>query len=193
MPGGFARKLHARTRASRENGELKPSTGADTHSASLESVPIRRPRAIARPDQTNETSDLVSYWARLRGPRRYPSCAEIDHKMVSFFWPFSILFRITDGGETIEIERSIDPISSFRGGLARATDDDDAPQFALTEWIVSVARNAAFQRQPVVATTTIPGPYENRTYRGVAVPFAEAEAIDHVLAHYMPIEGDEDD
>jgi hypothetical protein len=190
MAGGFARKLHARTRAARQEEELHPEPSAERHGASLASVPIRRPRAIARADQTQETNDLIAYWARLRGPRRYPSCAEIDRKVVSFFWPFSILFRISDGGETIEIDSSIDPLSSFQGGLARATDDDEAPQFALTEWIVSVARNAALQRQPVLATTIIPGPIETRTYRGVAVPFSEGETIDHVLAHYLPVDDD---
>ena len=188
MPGGFARKLHARTRAARQIEETNPNAGADHHSASLETVPIRRQRAIARPDQTNESNDLIGYWSRLRGPRRFPASAEIDRKMVSFFWPFSILFRVSDGGETIEIDSSIDPVSSFTGGLARATDDDEAPQFALTEWIVSVARNAAMQRQPVTATTVIPGPFDNRSYRGVAVPFSDGDTIDHVLAHYLPVD-----
>ena len=190
MAGGFARKLHARTRAARQAAAQKAGTTTDQHSASLQSVKIRRQRAVARPDQSNDSSDLVSYWARLRGPRRYPTSKEIDTKIVSFFWPFSILFKVTDGGETIEIERSIDPLSSFQGGLARATDDEDAPQFALTEWIVSVARHAAMQREPVHATTVIPGPFENRTYRGVAVPFADGDTIDHVLAHYLPVDDD---
>lgn len=190
MPGGFARKVHLRTRAGREREAQNANSTADHHTASLESVPIRRPRAIARPDQTNESSDLVSYWVRLRGPRRFPTSKEIDAKMVSFFWPFSILFKVSDGGETIEIERSIDPLSSFQGGLARATGDNDAPQFALTEWIVSVARHAALQREPVTATTMIPGPIGNRHYRGVAVPFADGDAIDHVLAHYLPVDDD---
>ena len=188
MPGGFARKLHARTRAARQSEDANPKASADRHCTSLETVPIRRHRAIARPDQTDASSDLVGYWSRLRGPRRFPAAAEIDRKMVSFFWPFSILFRVSDGGETIEIDSSIDPVSSFPGGLARATDDDEAPQFALTEWIVSVARNAAVERQPVSATTVIPGRYDNRSYRGVAVPFADGDMIDHVLAHYLPVE-----
>jgi hypothetical protein len=190
MPGGFARKLHARTRAARQTESQNANPPADHHSASLASVPIRRPRAIARPDQTNDASDLISYWARLRGPRRFPTSKEIDAKMVSFFWPFSILFKVSDGGETIEIERSIDPLSSFQGGLARATGDDGAPQFALTEWIVSVARHAAVQREPVTATTQIPGPFANRSYKGVAVPFSDGDIIDHVLAHYLPVEDD---
>jgi len=188
MPGGFARKLHARTRAARRSEDTNPNAAANHHSASLETVPIRRQRAIARPDQSNGSSDLVGYWSRLRGPRRFPAAAEIDRKMVSFFWPFSILFRVSDNGETIEIESSIDPVSSFPGGLARATDDDEAPQFALTEWIVSVARNAAMQRQPVAATTVIPGQFDNRSYRGVAVPFSDGDTIDHVLAHYLPVD-----
>jgi len=190
MPGGFARKLHARTRAARQAEGQAANAATDHHSASLETVPIRRPRAIVRPDQTNESSDLIAYWARLRGPRRYPTSKEIDTKMVSFFWPFSILFKVSDGGETIEIERSIDPMSSFQGGLARATGEDGAPQFALTEWIVSVARNAAVQREPVTATTQIPGPDMNRSYKGIAVPFSDGDTIDHVLAHYMPEDDD---
>lgn len=190
MPGGFARKIHERTRAARESQEQTAGSTADQQTASLENVPIRRPRAVVRPEQTNESSDLVAYWARLRGPRRFPTCQEIDQKIVSFFWPFSILFKVSDGGETIEIERSIDPLSSFQGGLARATNDEAAPQFALTEWIVSVARNAALQREPVTATTQIPGPADNRTYRGVAVPFSDGDTIGHVLAHYLPVDDD---
>jgi hypothetical protein len=190
MPGGFARKIHERTRAARERQDQTAGSTADQQTASLESVPIRRPRLVARPDQTTESNDLVAYWARLRGPRRFPTSKEIDPKIVSFFWPFSILFKVTDGGETIEIERSIDPMSSFQGGLARATGDDGAPQFALTEWIVSVARHAALQREPVTATTQIPGPLANRSYRGVAVPFSDGDTIDHVLAHYLPEDDD---
>jgi len=190
MAGGFARKIHERTRAARERRAQTANSTADQPTASLQSVPIRRPRAIARPNQTTEANDLAAYWARLRGPRRFPTSKEIDAKIVSFFWPFSILFKITDGGATIEIERSIDPMSSFEGGLSRATGDDGAPQFALTEWIVSVARMAAEQREPVTATTQIPGPFANRTYRGIAVPFADGDTIDHVLAHYLPVDND---
>ena len=110
--------------------------------------------------------------------------------MIAFFWPFSILFRVSDGGQNIEVDSSIDPVSSFQGGLARATSDSEAPQFALTDWILDVARNAAQLGQPVNAKTVIAGPFEHRAYRGIAVPLGEGDIVDHVLAHYLPVEED---
>jgi len=193
MVSGFARKLHNRTRAATRQKKSAVDNDTERHGASLTTVQIRRPRTIARPDQSNDSSDLVAYWARLRGQRRFPAYSELDRKMISFFWPFSILFKVSDAGKNIEIDSSIDPVSSFRGGLAPATSDGDAPQFALTEWILEVARNAADEGQPVNANTMISGPFEHRNYRGVAVPLGDSDTVDHVLAHYMPVDAVDED
>lgn len=155
-------------------------------SASLASVSIRRARPAAwQPHQSASTSDdIVAYWRRLRGTRRFPSRADLDVKTVAFYWPYSILFRVQDDGYVVEVDGTVNPQSSLGAGSLRSLRADGPLQFALTEWFVPVVRAAAHWGQPIDETTDLPIAGETARYRAVALPFSDDQiVVDTVLAH----------
>ena len=163
--------------------------------------PVRRaPKArapIAQPAREPEPgagapaprhSDIVAYWTRLRGARRFPNSTEIDAATIAETWPNSILIRCRPGSRALEPDKmflageGIAPgLSGLRGG-ARV---NLSP--LMLQWLLGLAGEVVREGRPMNDVETFPSVKRVVRYRAVALPFSENErAVDHVLCHFRP-------
>ena len=170
------------------DAQLRAPALEEPSPGSLSEVPIQRSQRAPCRYGNDEPSDIIAYWKRLRGLRPFPTRADLDEKIVAFYWPYSVLFRVEGLAGWVEVERAIVPMNALGAGVLRTASGSNSPPFALAEWIISVARAAAAEERPMRETVALPRGATKQRYRGTALPFSDDQRIvDHVLAHYEPI------
>jgi len=169
---------------------VKPPVTPDaTPMSSLAGIAIRHPARTGRRIASDDPGDLLAYWKRLRAMRRFPARADLDTKAIAFYWPHSVLFRVEGLAGQVAVEAAIAPRSTLRPGVLRHAGGTGPTPYALAEWLMSVAREAAASECPTVATATLSAGEDKRTYRGTALPLSDDQRIvDHVLAYYEPVD-----
>ena len=175
-----------------EPGEAEIDPGEDPScpgSGSLAGIRVRRPHAVRLSETKSDPDDIAAYWARLRGRRAFPSRKELDDKRLRFYWPYSVIFRIEDHGQRIEVETAVNPTSSIKAGWLRAAGDGGKLQFVITEWLMPLVRAAAAHGIPIDENAPLPLASGVVRYRCVALPFSEdGVGVDHVLTHIVALD-----
>lgn len=175
-----------------EPGETDVDTGEDiscTGSGSLARIKVRRPHTVRLSETPGDPDDIAAYWERLRGKRAFPARKELDDKTVGFYWPYSVIFRIEERGERIEVETAVNPTSSIKAGWLRTGGDGGKLQFVITEWLMPLVRAAAVRGIPIDETALLPLDGRAVRYRCIALPFSEdGVGVDHVLTHIIALD-----
>jgi hypothetical protein len=169
---------------------------ADSHedvscpdSGSLAGIRVRRPQPVRLSETPGNADDITAYWERLRGKRAFPSRRELDDKTLGFYWPYSVIFRIEERGERIEVEKAVNPMSSIKAGWLRSGGDGGKLQFVITEWLMPLVRVAAVRGIPVDESALLPLDGRAVRYRCIALPFSEdGVVVDHVLTHIIALD-----
>ncbi len=172
-----------------EPGEAEIDAGEDTScpgTGSLTGIRVRRPQATRFSEAPGDTDDITAYWERLRSKRAFPSRKELDDKTLGFYWPYSVIFRIEDRGQRIEVETAVNPTSSIKAGWLRAGGNGGKLQFVITEWLMPLVRAAAVRGITIDETSLLPLAGRAVRYRCIALPFSEdGVGVDHVLTHII--------
>lgn len=126
------------------------------------------------------SEDIVGYWSRLRGNRRFPAKADLDLSRIVAEWPSSLMVRCRKGSRVLEPERRFGPTP---GG----NDEPDLSQMLL-QWVLGLAREAVSEERPMQDLEVFDTRAGNAQFRAVALPFGEDEqrGIDHILCHVAP-------
>lgn len=135
--------------------------------------------------QPTRPEGIVSYWLRLRGNRRFPSKADLDHVRIIADWPNSILMRCRVGSKALEPEKVF---SSPDKGQADTSSVDSQAAMELSplmlQWLLGLAGDAAKDRRPMQDTEAFPSRNQSIQYGAFALPFSDDQnQIDHVLCH----------
>lgn len=135
-------------------------------------------------DARRKDSDILGYWARIRGDRPMPAWKDLDQNQIAYFWPNSFLLACVSRGDhappmIARASRIVDD-----DGLADRSGDFEftAP---MVSWIVRVSRDVATVAAPLDDHWTFP------TASGawmkcdlIAMPLSETgERVDAVLCH----------
>ncbi len=175
-----------------EPSEVEIDVGDDTvcpGSGSLARIRVRRPQANRLSETPGDADDITAYWERLRGKRAFPSRKELDDKTVGFYWPYSVIFRVEEGGQRVEVETAVNPTSSIKAGWLRAGGDGGKLQFVITEWLMPLVRVAAMRGISVDESALLPLDGRAVRYRCIALPFSEdGVVVDHVLTHIIALD-----
>ncbi len=135
-------------------------------------------------DESRRDSDILGYWARIRGDRDMPAWRDLDQNQIAFFWPNSFLMACISRGE-----RGRPMISR----ATRVVDDDgmadrsaDIPfTAAMVSWIVRVSLDVASIGSPLDDSRTfLTESGEPLAFDLIALPLSETGArVDAVLCH----------
>ena len=135
--------------------------------------------------ETVQTRDIVAYWTRLRGGRRYPKSSEIDTATIGEYWPNSILIRCRPGSRALEPQKQFmagDGTSGGLSGLRGGGRVNLSPM--MLQWLLGLAGEVVLEGRPMNDVETFPSVNRVVHYRAVALPFSDNEsAVDHVLCH----------
>ena len=145
-------------------------------------APEPEPPPSPRPQRP---SDITAYWRQLKNGRHFPSWSDLDSKLIADCWPNSML--LSCGAETQRL--TLD--SLFTQALRvenhgadgdRAEGIDFTPM--LTEWVLSLGREAGRFGKPMQDTDALPSDSGEVRYRVIALPLSDdQQRIDHVLCH----------
>lgn len=127
------------------------------------------------------STDLVAYWDQLRQSRRFPPRELLRVSECAQLWPDSIMFRCEAGG-------AVRPDPGFATALRAHRRDGGTSAFEgraeisalLSQWILTIARNAAAKSAPCRDSTSFDTGTGQMRYAATAVPFGTA-SVDHVL------------
>ena len=143
-------------------------------------------QAAAAPDTPEpEGGDIVAFWKRLRGERRFPSWTDLRFERCAAHWPNSLLLRFPadDGSALPRIEAAFS--DAMRAAAVRSDERsriDHTP--LMTDWLIALSQEAARAGRPIHDEQVLPSWRGPTRYRAVALPFSEDQAeIDHVLCH----------
>ncbi len=130
-------------------------------------------------------TNITAYWRQLKNGRPFPSWSDLDSKLIAVCWPNSML--LSCGAET----RRLTLDSLFTQALRvehhgadanRAEGVDFTPM--LTEWVLSLGREAQRIGKPMQDTDALPSVSGEASYRVTALPLSDDQhRIDHVLCH----------
>jgi hypothetical protein len=128
-------------------------------------------------------SDILGYWARIRGDRAMPAWSDLDANQIAFFWPNSFLLACVFRG---------DHLPPMISRATRITDDDGladrSRDIAFTPdmvgWIVRVSADVAAKKVPLDETWTFATASGDwMTCNLVAMPLGTNGRVEHVLCH----------
>ncbi len=161
-------------------------------------APVRRPSTAPPPAVSTPApsaspppprhSDIVAYWTRLRGSRRFPKSTEIDAAAIAESWPNSILMRCRPGSRALEPEKVFmagEGVTPGLSGLRGGSRVNLSPM--MLQWLLALAGEVVRESRPMNDVETFPSVKRVVRYRAVALPFSDNEsAVDHVLCHFRP-------
>lgn len=143
---------------------------------------------LAGPTREPEHGDIVAYWTRLRGGRRFPKSTEIDAATVAEAWPNSILIRCRPGSRALEPDKTFlagEGVTPGLSGLHGGARVNLSPM--MLQWLLGLAGEVVREGRPMNDVETFPSVKRVVRYRVVALPFSNNEsAVDHVLCHFRP-------
>lgn len=142
----------------------------------------------AQAPEPRRREDIVTYWSRLRGGRRYPSTANLDNNRIALDWPNSILIRRRAGSRSLEPEKVYSNKDGVEGGLANLR---GAQRLHLSpmmlQWLLSLAAEVVREGRPMTDDEMFPSLTGSILFHAVALPFSEDQSfVDHVLCHLTP-------
>ncbi len=128
-------------------------------------------------------TDITAYWRQLKNGRPFPSWSDLDSKLIADCWPNSML--LSCGGETQRL--TLDSLFTQALRVENADGDrDEGIDFTpmLTEWVLSLGREAQRLGKPMQDTDALPSVSGEASYRVTALPLSDDQhRIDHVLCH----------
>ncbi len=147
-----------------------------------EPEPPPSPRPQAPPQKP---SDITAYWRQLKNGRPFPSWSDLDSKLIAESWPNSML--LSCGAETRRL--TLDSlftqalrVENHGADANRAEGVDFTPM--LTEWVLSLGREAQRLGKPMQDTDALPSVSGEVSYRVTALPLSDDQhRVDHVLCH----------
>ena len=132
--------------------------------------------------------DIVAYWTRLRGGRRYPRSGDLDAATLGDHWPNSILMRCRPGSRALEPDKVFmtgESTASSLTGLRSSGRVNLSPM--MLQWLLGLAGEVVREGRPMNDVETFPSVNRVVHYRAVALPFSDNEReVDHVLCHVGP-------
>lgn len=174
-PGDITAELFATLAPAAPHAEAAHAAAAG--SVSGPAIPVKAPSEIAPlPDE-----DIVTYWRRLRGERRFAAPCDLDRQAIGRFWPETLLL-------------SYDPAPSAGGPpeltkvsrLGPAGHSGSTVEYtaALTEWVVELGRETIRTGDGIEELARFLGARGMTPYRATLLPLAAAGGgPDHVLCH----------
>ena len=129
--------------------------------------------------------DITAYWRQLKNGRHFPSWSDLDSKLIAECWPNSML--LSCGAETQRLTLDSVFTQALRvenhGADANRADGVDFTPM-LTEWVLSLGREAQHLGKPMQDTDALPSVSGEVRYRVIALPLSDdQQRIDHVLCH----------
>ncbi len=130
-------------------------------------------------------SDITAYWRQLKNGRHLPSWSDLDSKLIADCWPNSML--LSCGAETQRL--TLDSLFTQALRVENHGADGDRTEGIdftpmLTEWVLSLGREAGRFGKPMQDTDALPSDSGEVRYRVIALPLSDdQQRIDHVLCH----------
>lgn len=170
---------------------MKIQRGAPTpvewEPAELAAVPEPAEPVITPEPPPQRPSDITAYWRQLKNGRPFPSWSDLDSKLIAESWPNSML--LSCGAETQRLTLDSLFTQALRvenngADANRAEGVDFTPM--LTEWVLSLGREAQRLGKPMQDTDALPSVCGEVSYRVTALPLSDdQQRIDHVLCHVV--------
>jgi hypothetical protein len=154
--------------------------------AELAAAPEPEPPPSPQPEvPPQRPTDITAYWRQLKNGRPFPSWSDLDSKLIADYWPNSML--LSCGAETQRL--TLDSlftqalrVENHGADANRADGVDFTPM--LTEWVLSLGREAQRLGKPMQDTDALPSVSGEVSYRVTALPLSDdQQRIDHVLCH----------
>lgn len=140
------------------------------------STPGLKPSGPRRPEE------IVTYWARLRNGRNFPSTSDLDPQRLAADWPNSMLIRCRSGSKVLQPEETFPGPGANTPGPNHPAKIDLSP--LMLQWVLSLAGEAANEKRPVEDIEAFPTQDRSVRYRAFALPLSEDQNdINHVLCH----------
>ena len=138
-------------------------------------------------DERRKDSDILGYWARIRGEREMPAWTDLDQNQIAYFWPNSFLLSCISRNDrgTPMISRATRIVDN--DGLAdRSADLEFTPP--MVSWIMRLSFDVASMAMPLIDTHVFRNEEgERMTCELVALPLSQSDdRVDHVLCHVKP-------
>ena len=157
--------------------------------AELAAAPEPEPEPPPPPQQPEvapqRPTDISAYWRQLKNGRPFPSWSDLDSKLIADCWPNSML--LSCGAETQRLTLDSVFTQALRvenhGADANRADGVDFTPM-LTEWVLSLGREAQRLGKPMQDTDALPSVSGEVSYRVTALPLSDDQhRVDHVLCH----------
>ena len=154
----------------------RPATTADSMTASLLSVPIRRQRAGSGTvvnDGPALPASIIEYWRSCGSGPLMPAVADIDRDAVARQWPNTLL--VAGRGGRFQFEERI--------GAPDVNGNPDIGTMAV-EWILTLCEETTRRRTPLEKSDLFPTPRGDFRLHAVTLPLADdGVTVDHILCH----------
>lgn len=138
-------------------------------------------------DERRKDSDILGYWARIRGERDMPAWTDLDQNQIAYFWPNSFLLSCVSRNDrgTPMISRATRIVDND-GVADRSADIAFTP--AMVSWIMRLSFDVASMGMPLIDTHVFRNEEGERlTCELVAMPLSQADdRVDYVLCHVKP-------
>lgn len=150
-------------------------------------VPPRQPEASASSPSPapQKPGDITAYWRRLKNGRDFPSWSDLDSRLIADCWPNSMLLRCAADPPRLTLDSLFTKALRVENDGAHGNPAEGinfTPM--LTEWILSLGREAERFGKPVQDTDALPSESGEIRYRVIALPLSDdQQRIDHVLCH----------
>ncbi len=163
-------------------------TQVESDPAALAAAPEPEPPPPPPPEAPPQRrTDITAYWRQLKNGRPFPSWSDLDAKLIADCWPNSML--LSCGTETRRL--TLDSlftralrVENHGADANRAEGVDFTPM--LTEWVLSLGREAQRLGRPMQDTDALPSVSGEASYRVTALPLSDDQRrIDHVLCHVV--------
>jgi len=176
-----------------------PATPADSPPPALAAAAEATPPAIVPPPEPpplpqpepepppppRRPADITAYWRQLKNGRHFPSWSDLDSKLIADCWPNSMLLSCGADSRRLTLESLFTQalrVENNGADVDRAEGIDFTPM--LTEWVLSLGREAERFGKPMQDTDVLPSDSGEVRYRVIALPLSDdQQRIDHILCH----------
>lgn len=128
---------------------------------------------------------LVKYWMSLTKGRKYPSWGDFESAKIAEYWPNSMI--LTCGQPDRRGDVTISKVTRIADqNVTPSTSGTNRVEYTpmLTEWILSLGKEAARSGKPMQETDRFPTNEGIVRYQMILLPLSDEQSgIDHVLCH----------
>ncbi len=137
----------------------------------------------APPRERRKTLQLLGYWERLRGARKFAALADLDLNEIDDIWPYCVLIKVTGERPQLEFEYVGEALREGYELLRKAAISGMSQSESVIGKVVSLAYDVLAKRAPSDDSGSFCNQWGDKIkYRSIVVPLsADPQRIDYLL------------